>query len=40
MRSHFLRADQIAELFQFPDAKIQIERDDFTLWVIAKKLAD
>jgi ubiquinone/menaquinone biosynthesis C-methylase UbiE len=39
MRSHFLKADQIAELFQFPDAKIRIERDDFTLWVITEKLA-
>lgn len=37
MRSHFLNAEQIAALFQQPDARIEVITGDTTAWVIIKK---
>ncbi|MBI9050451.1 MAG: class I SAM-dependent methyltransferase [Anaerolineaceae bacterium] len=37
MRSHFLTPNKIAALLPFPQASIQIEHEDTTAWIIAKK---
>ncbi len=39
MRSHFLAPQQIAALFP-PDAKIEIEAEENTAWIIAQKVTD
>jgi len=36
MRSHFIYPAQIAELFP-PEAKVQIEKEEYTAWVIGEK---
>lgn len=38
MRSHFLSPPQIAGLMQYPNARVHIETDASTAWVIAEKL--
>jgi demethylmenaquinone methyltransferase/2-methoxy-6-polyprenyl-1,4-benzoquinol methylase len=37
MRSHFLSPPHIAELLNYPDARVHIETSSFNAWVIAKK---
>ncbi len=38
MRSHFLAPLQIADLFRAPDARVQIESDGATAWIIVEKI--
>ena len=37
MRSHFLPADRVANLFPADHASIRVERDGYTAWVVADK---
>ena len=37
MRSHFLSPPRIAELLNYPDARVRIETSKFNAWVIAEK---
>ena len=37
MRSHFSSPQQIAEMFQFPNAKVKVEVEGSTSWIIVKK---
>ena len=37
MRSHFLTPQQMADLFHFPDAHVQIDAAQSTIWVIVDK---
>lgn len=37
MRSHFLSPQQIKELLHFPDARVWIETEPYTAWVVAEK---
>lgn len=40
MRSHFLSPPQIASLFAFPEARVDIRRDGTSAWVVAEKVDD
>ncbi len=37
MRSHFLAPGQIAALFHFPNARVQVEAKNHAAWVVAEK---
>ena len=37
MRSHFISAEQIINLFDYSNARVHIERDGFNSWVIVEK---
>jgi ubiquinone/menaquinone biosynthesis C-methylase UbiE len=37
MRSHFLSPPQIADLFHFPNARVQIQTDGTNAWIIVEK---
>jgi ubiquinone/menaquinone biosynthesis C-methylase UbiE len=37
MRSHFLPPPRIAELFQYPDARVYVTTGNSTAWIIAEK---
>ena len=38
MRSHFISPQQIANLFDFPNADVKFEKDGWNAWVIVDKL--
>lgn len=38
MRSRFYKPEKIAELFQFSNARIDIEKEGYTAWIIVDKL--
>ena len=38
MRSHVLSPEQIVDLFSFDNARVRVERDGFTDWVIVDKV--
>jgi demethylmenaquinone methyltransferase/2-methoxy-6-polyprenyl-1,4-benzoquinol methylase len=38
MRSHFLPPERIAQLFPYSNARVEIEKDSFTAWIIVEKM--
>ena len=40
MRSHFLSPERIAGMVSFPEARLSIEREGYTAWVVVDKLLD
>ena len=37
MRSHFIKPPQIAALFPYPEAQVEIQREGFNAWIIVRK---
>jgi ubiquinone/menaquinone biosynthesis C-methylase UbiE len=38
MRSHFISAEKISKMFDYRNARINIQRDGFNVWVIVEKI--
>jgi ubiquinone/menaquinone biosynthesis C-methylase UbiE len=37
MRSRFLPPEEIADLFNFPEAKVSLKRQDYNAWIVVRK---
>ena len=37
MRSHFVKPPDIATLFDYPEARVEISHDGFNAWVVVEK---
>jgi len=40
MRSNFLSAQKIEELFRYPQARVEIVPDEYNVWIIVEKAGD
>jgi len=38
MRSHFLAPDDISGLFPYPDARVRVEAEGHTVWIVVEKV--